>query len=224
MLALLLLGACAEPDSPYFPLGPGRWWQYHVAVSNSATRWEYKMLSKNLEPVSSDGERLAARRLHNGEIHYFRRTADGVWHVGARTSADDPPPAGPVQLSMPLPPSESRVWDSAERTRVLRTRAANDDFRDYRVELPVHVRYRVAETAAQVSTRSGAFHDCLRIEGTASAQFDLGIDIGHVRIDVAISDWYAPGVGLVRRERHERTDSPFINDGDYLMELETWGK
>ena len=53
---------------------------------------------------------------------------------------------------------------------------------------------------------------------------DHGIDVGIVEVHVAITDWYAPGVGLVKRERREWTDSPFINDGEYRLELEAWGK
>jgi hypothetical protein len=44
-----------------------------------------------------------------------------------------------------------------------------------------------------------------------------GANFGHV--DVEHTDWYAPGVGLVRSERRETSDSPYLKPGTYVQEL-----
>jgi len=224
VIILELLGACGNQEHQYFPLAAGRWWQYRVAVSNSITQWEYKFLSENLPPVEIRGERLNVRRVHNGQLHFFRNDAFGLWHVGSRSAGDGEILGGPAKLSFPAVPAPNTTWEAPDETQVLRTRAANDNFRDYLIHLPIAVHYRVLGLADSVETRTGQFSDCIRIEGTGTAQFDLGIDVGAVRVKVTIIDWYAPGVGLVKRERQERTDSPFINDGNYALELERWGR
>ena len=43
--------------------------------------------------------------------------------------------------------------------------------------------------------------------------------IGRASVDVETTEWYAPGVGLIKRLRKERISSPAIDPGEYQVVL-----
>ena len=92
----------------------------------------------------------------------------------------------------------------------------------FRITTPVHMRYRVEATDAAVETPAGRFHGCLLVSGQGSASIDVGNYIGRTRVDVATREWFAPGVGLVRMERDEKTGARALSGGRLVMELDRW--
>jgi hypothetical protein len=94
---------------------------------------------------------------------------------------------------------------------------AGERIRDRRV--PVTVRYAVAATNETVTVPAGTFTNCVRINGHGSAitRVNMGQNFGH--IDVVHTDWYAPGVGLIRSERKETSDSAYLKPGSAVQEL-----
>jgi hypothetical protein len=46
-------------------------------------------------------------------------------------------------------------------------------------------------------------------------------DRGNLEVEVRVTqtEWYAPGVGLVKSTRAETADSPFLRSGEYVQEL-----
>ncbi|MCC7413056.1 MAG: hypothetical protein IT495_15680 [Gammaproteobacteria bacterium] len=224
-LALLagLVAGCTGESNPYYPLERGRWWLYRAGAQNTATRWEHRYFVLALRRHEIGGERLWVRHEHDGTMQLLRSDRHGTWLVASATTGTAPRPRAPAELVAPNGRDAAAQWRRADRTRVLRTRAANDKFTDYTVQLAVNVDYHVGAHDDAVTTAAGRFEHCLRVDGTGRGQFDLGLDVGFVHVEVNVHEWYAPRIGMVRRERRESTDSPFINDGSYVLELEAWG-
>mgnify|MGYP003338694896 CR=1 FL=1 len=73
-----------------------------------------------------------------------------------------------------------------------------------------------------VQTRAGAFKGCLRVKGEAALKLFADPVVGWQDMPLTTLEWYCPGVGLVRLERHEPANSTFLAGGDLTMELLSW--
>ena len=66
---------------------------------------------------------------------------------------------------------------------------------------------------------AGRFDDCIRVEATGVTLVPADRGSLEVEVKVTQTEWYAPGVGLVKSTRLEAAESPFLRNGEYLQEL-----
>jgi hypothetical protein len=66
---------------------------------------------------------------------------------------------------------------------------------------------------------AGRFEKCLRLEGTGLLHVLADARVGASEVPVTHTEWYAPGVGLVKLVRSETLDTQAIVGGTITMEL-----
>ncbi|MCC7410171.1 MAG: hypothetical protein IT495_00850 [Gammaproteobacteria bacterium] len=223
MVLALLVTACTDAGHDYYPLGAGRGWQYRLELRTLGEVHEHKLVVRNLGAGTFAGERVHARREQTGDTRYYRRTATGVVRVATRVAGKLNAQADPPgQLVLPLPAEIGRRWTLTSRLRLVESRTFAREDRLAPRHLPVDIDYTLEALDDTVTVAAGTFAHCLRIRGAGTAA--VPVDRGNARATVAVEhvEWYAPDVGLVKSVRHETTDSVFLHNGDYRLELERY--
>ncbi|RME33510.1 MAG: hypothetical protein D6786_07480 [Gammaproteobacteria bacterium] len=211
-LAALPLGACtdADPGPRFFPLAEGHRWQYRIELRRGEHHDEQRLLVRNLGPARLEGGRQALAQWVNGSIHYYLLHEDGL-HQQAGTRR-----AG---LYLPLPAAPGTTWKARERTRLLTIRKKALEAPDSAFRLPLVVHYRIVSTDARAATPAGEFSGCLEVEGNGEREIEGPHPDHPIRVRLHGLRWFCPGVGLVRAEREEGSDSGFLNDGSETVTL-----
>jgi len=227
-LPLLVLGlvACGHgaDDGGYFPLTPGSRWQYRVERTTMDGSRELRHALSVLDPLANQPADLRVRVTLDGQRYLYRLNDDGIYRVGIerrhgpRSAEDDQ-----QQLVMPRHPVLDQQWQGRSSTAVLESSAAPWETL-FRAQVPLTMQFRVAALDAAVTTPAGAFKSCLLLEGQGQTDADLGNGVGATHIEVTTREWYAPGVGLVRMERHEQTSAKGLSAGALVMELDDWSQ
>ena len=70
-----------------------------------------------------------------------------------------------------------------------------------------------------ITVPAGQFSKCMRIKMTGSAYKNAGNYVGLTLVNVEQTNWYSPGVGLVKLERLETTQSAALDKGTLSIEL-----
>ena len=70
--------------------------------------------------------------------------------------------------------------------------------------------------------RAGRYEGCLRVKGVAALRLFADPVAGWKDLPLTTTEWYCPGVGLVRLERDEPAGSSFLIGGRLTMELLAW--
>lgn len=220
-VAMLWLAGCGEADHGYYPLQGDRQWLYRVSVEYKDEVIERRMLIRNLGSLEYQGQQLQGQYLQSGAVNLMRIDDGAVLRVASRRSdasdftADDPP-----QVVLPAEPRIGDEWLADSRLVMVESRTF--DWQDRLVGRfwPVQLRYRIEALDDTVVVPAGRFSGCLRVRAVGEAWVPIDRGTGKAPVAVEGLDWYAPGVGLVKTERVERSDSRFLFPGRYLQELE----
>jgi hypothetical protein len=73
-----------------------------------------------------------------------------------------------------------------------------------------------------VKVPAGAFENCMRVVMSGNAFVDAGNYVGKTIVRVTETNWYAPGVGLVKSVREESTKHRALDKGGIILELESF--
>lgn len=219
------LTGCADDGSDYYPLEAGRWWQYETTTTILEETSRQKFVVSNVGTATVGGRDIAAQRVQARHLRYYERRPDGIFRVGKRspsapTLTPDDPPLMIVPAAGTGPDAEPFAIASGLRLIESKTFARTDQLRPRR--LPVALTGRVVARDATVTVPAGTFDGCLVIEATGERFVPADRGNTTARVEVRQREWFAPGVGLVRVERIERSDSPFLKGGRYLRELERY--
>jgi len=216
LIVLLLLAACSGNTQPrYFPLEQGISWRYDVQSTTMDGTETQKYVIQAGEPRNWQGETLPVRVTLAGSRLFYRVNDQGVFRVATqRPDAKQPTAVSEERrtvLRYPLEPGTS--WQETSETMAL-YRTGPPQRSEYHIKVPVKLEYTIEATNDTVKVPAGRFQDCLRVraEGT-KRQYDAGNYVGRTDITVEQTDWYAPGVGLVKSVRKESTSSKVLNHG-----------
>ncbi len=220
LVALIaVLGACDNGPANYFPLDPDRYWQYDVVRTTMDGRNKQKYLIETRPPREWNGHRVQVRQTVDGHLFFYREHADGINRVARKLRAEEAVTAtDPAVLVLPRSPVVGASWSQASHTAVLENTGPPWETL-FRITQPVDLDFTVASTSDTVRVGAGEFNGCLRVVGSGRFSADVGNYIGRAEINVSITEWYAPNVGLVRSERIETTDAKALNHGSIVMEL-----
>lgn len=221
-VVLLVLGGCDAGPASYFPLDPGRYWQYDVVRTTMDGSKTQKYLIETQAPREWNGSTVNVRQTIDGHQFFYRELADGVSRVARKLSAEATATATePAVLVLPRGPAVGDSWRQQSHTAVLENTGPPWETL-FRITQAVELDFTVASTSDTVRVGAGDFSDCLRVVGHGRLNADVGNYIGHTEITVSVTEWYAPDVGLVRSERIETTDAQALNHGSIVMELSTY--
>ena len=79
--------------------------------------------------------------------------------------------------------------------------------RIYRTLLPINIENKLISLNETVKIKNKILKNCLKIEGFGQTSFFPGAPLGKIDITIKKTEWYAPGLGLVKLIREEISDS-----------------
>ncbi|WP_235971141.1 hypothetical protein [Azohydromonas caseinilytica] len=220
-----LLAGCGRPaGTELFPLDSGHRWTYELR-----TEWEDQRVERETRVFETLGRDDALpdgsawlRRSDAGMDYWLRADDSGVFRVASRSLVQAEPQADEARryvLKAPL--AAGTQWSAPTIAYLLQRRQG----------FPAEVRYTspganmnyVIEALGQaVDTRAGHFEGCLRVKGTAALRLFADPVSGWRDLPLITTEWYCPGVGLVKLQREESAGSAFLLGGTLTMELLSW--
>ena len=195
-MAVLLIAACTSPETGYFPVTPGYEWTYDIRriVPEFNEPIVQKSIVRNLPARTVDGVTYYPKAYASGSIRHFTISADGVsrsnpGHEGVDHIIGHPLNAG-VEWSagsrlylFDLPEKLAGAWD--------------------RLSSNLELDYTITSLDDPVNVPAGYFPSCLRIDAIGFLDLPSRLMLGIRIIKVEQTQWYAPGVGLVKMTRRE---------------------
>jgi hypothetical protein len=210
-LALTVAG-CGSPPADYFPLGTRQQWEYGVSRTIKGQEQRQKLLLANLPPVTLEGRQYFPQRRLDGTVDLFERVADGIFHVNPANEAR-------VRI-LPMPMEVGASWSEKTTIRFLEITGAFAPTFLERISNSIALDFVIESVDETVDTPAGRFANCLRVRGSGSmfAGQTLRTYLGIRFINVDQTEWYAPGIGLVKSVRNEYT-TPAEHNNTYVREL-----
>ena len=205
-LVALLAAGCGEEETGYFPLQEGWRWTYRVTTDISGIgAATSRSIVVNLPALTLEGERVVPRLGHDGSVYYYAAKPDGIRRVAFAAPGHDLTPAAPDLYVLKNPIEVGSRWRIASHSYLLKQQI----FRVERVGTTdivgrVALDYTIEKIDDVVSVPAGRFTDAVRVRGTGETTYDLGHPFETITITVESTEWFAPGVGLVKTVRRER--------------------
>ncbi len=217
---LLMLSACSRAPTGYFPTEKGLSWQYAVTVTTMDLVKNSKYLVRNVGVDRLADRTVFVQETHNGAQSLYAISDEGVKRVGIRHKIDTRTQFEQQDhFLLRYPLQQGTRWKQMSSTAVLEVVIAPFR-RHYTLQTPVKMFYEIQELLDSVSVKAGSFEHCIRVRGTGKTRVDADKSLGSLNIEVMHDDWYCRGVGLVKSQRTEKTDSTVLVQGRFEMELE----
>lgn len=222
---LLPLAACNAPPAgtSLFPLEAGRQWTYDVSIEREGGIVEHETQSFSTLGEERLVDLTAWRRRSDSGVDYWLRADDsGIYRVASKSDLDaDPVPDKERRYVLKTPHTVGTQWQAPTTAYLLQRR---QEFpREIRHTHPViPMSYAIEAVSETVSTRAGRFEGCLRVKGAALLMLFADPVAGWTNMPLTTTEWYCPGVGLVKLERQEPAKSAFLTGGTLTMELTSW--
>lgn len=220
---LAWLSACDVGGSSksYFPLDEGRAWTYRVTKNlDEATEPDIHELSFSMKGVETL-ESGPAQRRHSDEggDYYLRSDDQGIYRVGSRDVLEvKPKPDNPPRFVLKTPYVVGTQWQALTVPYILQRR--NEVPKEVRYSSkPIMMVYAIAALDQKVETAAGSFDKCIKVVGEAKIRLYVDAQFNWREIPLFTSEWYCPGVGLVKLERLETSPSRFMRGGTQTLEL-----
>ena len=161
----------------------------------------------------------AVRVTDQGTRYYIRATDDGIFRVAKRTLVELYPRLDKARrwiLKQPL--QLGNTWSYETHPYVLHR------VQPYKESLAKGINFKMAFQIASltdsVDVPAGRFEKCIRVDGDAQLTVYADGRTGYQDIKINYSEWYAPGVGLVKLIREEPLDTDVFVGGRVVFELE----
>lgn len=175
----------------------------------------------NRPALTVDNQTVFPRMYQDGHRYYYVAQDDGIrlaaeHPAGGETVTEE---AGQYALKYPLKPGTS--WPVGSQTYLLRRQVFSlTAVIMVPITVPIEVTYTIEATDDTVRVPAGVFRNCLRVHGTAASVRDLGDRLGNAEVQVDATEWFAPGVGLVKMVRKEDSHPESPASGSMAIELE----
>jgi hypothetical protein len=224
--ATALLAGCGAkaPGADLFPLESGHRWTYELR-----TEWEDQRVEREtrmFENLGGDDSlfdgKAFLRRSDAGMDYWLRADDTGVFRVASRSLVQAEPERDEARryvLKAPLAAGTS--WSAPTVPYLLQRRQGFPPEVRHSAP-PVPMNYVIEALAEKVETRAGRFEGCLRVQGKAALKLFADPVAGWKDLPLLTTEWYCPGVGLVKLQREEHPESPMLLGGTVTMELLSW--
>lgn len=221
LLIASLIAACGAPTSPeYFPLESGQRWEYRVHEKKRLVDRVDHLSLRNRSVQLHEGQPYMRRLASDGNDYWIALHDTSVQRAGLRTAIDFAPRMDATPRTvLQLPPAVGQSWEVETRPYILeRAEPFRERFSQDHSKRIV-LRMQVASLDDVVQVPAGTFTRCLQLEGSGLLNVLADARIGASPVPVTHTEWYAPGVGLVKLERTESLDTQQIVGGKVSMEL-----
>ncbi len=192
----LLLIACSKPDSEYFPLGEKIKWEYLIQNKSINDQGLSKSIVAQLASIQVNDTNYFPYRYANGETLYYSKNKTGIL-FSSRLDQNG-------QVFMEYPMELNRNWTSDTRIELLNSRhesfSGDESFISQDEEILLD--NQIVSFDETITVPAVSFINSMRIESTATATVKKRTR-GIERVLIEQTQWYARGIGLVKRMRKE---------------------
>ncbi len=219
ILIFLISTACSKKENSYFPLDSGLKWHYNVSLTTRDGLEKQKYILHNIGSDELNGETVFLRKSLDGTILYYSISDDGIYYLGNLDSkATNPKFFADKRFVMPKPFVIDKKWEQITYTKLLK-KTGPPQRTEFKIIAEVPLEIKIESMDDTVIVPAGQFGKCMRIKMTGSAYKDAGNYVGLTIVNVEQTNWYSQGVGLVKMERIETTQSDALDKGTLSIEL-----
>lgn len=222
LMILCLLPACTQEtddSDSYFPLAPGLSWTYRVTTDVAGNNKEERLEERNAEVQELNGQTYTVRVTDRGTRYYVREDAGGVYRAAKRTIVElRPKPDIPHRWILKRPFQIGSTWSQETHPYVLRRVQPYEE--TLAKSIKFKMAYQISALTDTVEVPAGRFENCIRVDGDAQLTVYADGRTGYQDIKINTSEWYAPGVGLVKLVRSEPLSGEVFAGGHIVFELE----
>jgi hypothetical protein len=220
-LAAAVTGGCGTDETgTLFPLDPGHRWTYDLRIEGEGDAVEHETrVLETLDAQTLDDGRAFRRRSDSGVDYWLRRDATGIYRVASKSDLQAEPQRDKERrYVLKAPYAVGTGWRADTTAYLLRRRQEFPrEIRHSHPAIPMH--YTIEAVDQTVGVRAGTFAGCVRVRGSAAVRLFADPVAGWTDLPLTTTEWYCPGVGLVKLVRDEPAASGFLTGGRLTMEL-----
>lgn len=214
--SLLYLSGCEQSIDSYFPLEGDIRWEYTIEEKLNDQLKIIKSIVVSLDSKTVNDIEFYPQRSANGETYYFSKSEKGIY------LSPDTDKEGEILLGLPI--QAGMHWQASTRIIILDSRHESFSGGESFISLndQIIVDYKITNIDETVQVPAGNYTNCIRVDSSATVavkERTRGIE----RILIHQTDWYAKGVGLVKRIRNE-SSVPDKYKGEQIQELTSFKK
>lgn len=218
---MLLVSACSNNEGhEYFPLQEGAYWRYKMNYRTMDGRWDTFFAYENYPSYRNDEHTIFVRKTLDGREYHYTINDDGIMvqnyeiTEGMQTRIES---NQHYVFKFPLEVGQS--WNDKSYSQVL-IKTGPPQKTVFRINANIPVNVTVESMNESVTVPAGTFNNCIKINLKGSGFHDAGNYVGHTIVSIDEERWYAPGVGLVKSIRREKTTDLVVRDGQINLDLE----
>ena len=216
---VFISAGCSKKENSYFPLSSGLKWHYNVALTTRDGLQKQKYILHNIGSDKLNGEPVFLRKSLDGTVLYYSISNNGIYYLGSLDSrAINPKFYADKRIVIPKPFTIDTEWEQVTHTRLLK-KTGPPQRTEFKIIAEVPLEIKIESLEDTVIVPAGQFNKCMRIKMIGSAYKDAGNYVGLTLVNVEQTNWYSSGVGLVKMERIETTQSDALDKGTLLVEL-----
>jgi hypothetical protein len=222
LITLLLLSSCSQSDNEYFPLDAGKYWRYQMIYQTMDGRFKGVYAVENLPQQEIEGQTYYVRQLLDGSLNYLQVDDRGIRLKRREKTVDlDTKYTETEQYIFHFPLQEGTTWEDTILSKAL-IKTGPPQKTEFHIVAKVPVSAKIESMNDVVEVPAGRFENCMRIVMSGNAFIDAGNYVGKTIVRVNETNWYAPGVGLVKSVRQESTKHRALDKGEIILELENY--
>ena len=214
-----LLAACAQPPTPeYFPLNRGQSWVYQKIIERPGGGGVEQVTIRALGAVNRGGKEVFVRRNDDGVEYALLADASGIYRVAETLDTDRETrwDAGPRYV-LKAPFAVGTKWEVPTVPYLLRR--PTDALRELKYSQAALMTYTIEKTDEVIEVGGVRYERVIRVTGVGELRLFADAVSGIRLFPIKHTEWYAPGVGLIKLERDEVLNASFITGGKITMEL-----
>ena len=195
-IIIVLLACCSQPSNDYFPFGETIKWEYRYTKDLGNNHHEGKSIIVQLPSIKAENIIYFPFRYAHGETVYYSETGTGIHRAPNREQN------GKLFLKMPFELNTS--WQRETNIELLNSRhesfSGGESFISQGEK--IFLESKIVSFNETITVPAGSFSEVMRIDSNASVtviERTRGID----QILIKQSEWYAKGVGHIKRSRNE---------------------
>ncbi len=227
LAAALLAAGCSKPppSADLFPLESGHRWTYRqLTLMDDDSRDDASLVMRTLPSEDFEGTPAFRRRSDDGVNYWIKRDETGIRRIASGYElAKEPTRDEPGRYVLKEPLVVGTEWQATTIPYLLKRRQGFPQ--ELRHEgKQVMMGYRIEALKETVTVPAGRYEGCLKVRGQASLRLYADAVAGWKDIPLTTHEWYCPGPGLVKMERLEPANSPYLTGGKFTLELLEWDK
>ena len=209
----------------YFPLHKGLTWHYQVTKSLTDQKtvfFDYHV--ENTGKINNDehypNDDIYVRHTSDGTDYFFIQDDVASYRVAKRTIVEQTPRFDET-LRQIIPSAQAMEVDSSwtNNTKAYLIYTVPPHIMRKDIGSNLSMLFQVVAKDETVTVPAGTFKHCIKIVGTAEFSFFADAVQGYKTVPVTQTEWYAPGVGLVKLERDEELNQSLFKGGKLSYEL-----